>query len=290
MEGSVRLADGGLPSQRIEIKLELHGMLVDRVFTDGRGRFTFSGLGANTYTLVVDDTEFEPINQSVSIMTVSGGPVAATLTLRRRGSGTDPMAGLSPGARKEFEAGMQATDKGDTEEAIEHYRKVLEKEPEFYPAHNNLGWAYMRQQKLPEAEQAFQEALLYTQTDAGPCFGLGNVHLMSGKLDQAEAILLEGLERDSKSAFGRYLLGTVYFQTQRSAEAEENLRAALEFDPKLALAQMTLVNLYLQQQRDREALAQLNLFVERFPEHSMISQAKQLKKQLEDWLQSQSNP
>jgi tetratricopeptide (TPR) repeat protein len=113
---------------------------------------------------------------------------------------------------------------------------------------------------------------------------------MTGKPDRAGEVLRLGLERDPNSAFGHYLLGAVYSQAQRYPQAETDLQTALELDPNLSLAQMTLVNVYLQQQRDREALAELKIFVERFPQHAMIGQAKEMMKQLEDWLQSQPNP
>lgn len=298
MEGQVRLASGGVPNRRVEIILELHGMLVDRAYTDGRGKFTFGGLGTNTYTLLVKDLDFEPVSQSVQIQSFGGGaPVWAIITLRPVGSGAeaaipavDPLEGLPGKVRKEFEAGVKEAEKGKAEKAIQHYQTVVEKEPEFYPAYNNLGYQYIVLQKLPEAEQAFQEALKRTDSDARPCFGLGNVYVMTGKPEQAEEVLRLGLERDPSSAFGHYLMGTVYFQTQRYTEAESDLRTALELDGRISLAQMALVNVYLQQQRDRKALAELTSFVERFPQHAMIGQAKEMMKQLEDWLQSQPSP
>jgi hypothetical protein len=84
----VRLAGGGLPSRQIEVTLELHGMLEGRAYTDGRGKFTFEGLGANTYTLIVREADFEPVRQSVRVMSSQGGaPVVAVITLRPLGGG-----------------------------------------------------------------------------------------------------------------------------------------------------------------------------------------------------------
>jgi tetratricopeptide (TPR) repeat protein len=173
MEGQVRLASGGVPSRRVETILELHGMLVDRAYTDGRGKFTFGGLGMNTYTLLVKDLDFEPVSQSVQIQSWGGGaPVRVVITLRPLGSGgaqatpaVDPLEGLDKKVRKEFEAGVKEAEKGNAEKAIEHYRKVVEQEPEFYPAYNNLGYQYIVLQKLPEAERAFQQALKRTDSE-----------------------------------------------------------------------------------------------------------------------------
>ncbi len=44
---------------------------------------------------------------------------------------------------KEFEKGVEADHQGKTDEAIEHYQKALSYSPNYYPAHNNLGSAYL---------------------------------------------------------------------------------------------------------------------------------------------------
>jgi tetratricopeptide (TPR) repeat protein len=282
-------------------------MLMERAFSDGRGRFVFRGLGANSYTLVVDDQDHIPVNQVVTIRSLEGGgAVRANITLRPLESEAqalgseameaDPQAAtlaallaVAPAQlRKEFEKGVKAGDEGKTDRAIKHYKKAIEIAPDFYPAHNNLGYQYLNQGNLEAAEQAFTEVIKLNQGESQAYFGLGNVFLQTERYPQAEEVLREGLQRDPRSAFGNYLLGSVHFRTGRFSEAEKCLRAALFLDPNLSLAHMALVDLYLQQQRDADALNELKSFIERFPDHPMFPQAKEMLQKLEEWLQSQS--
>jgi tetratricopeptide (TPR) repeat protein len=299
VQGNVRVAGGALPNQAIEVRLELHGQLVDRAYTDGRGYFVFSGLGAHTYTLVVKADGYVPIHEPLTIHSTGGGNLQVNLTLQPSSSPgaagetsptislTDLLAELPPNARSEFEAGAKAAEKGKSGEAIEHYRKAIELAPEFYPAHSQLGYQYMNSGDLKKAEEQFRKAFQLKDTEAPAYFGLGNVLLQTERYAEAEKTLRAGLEREPRSAFGNYLLGAVFFRTGKLVDSEKSLRTALELDPNLALAQMSLVDLYLQQQRDREALVELKTFVEKFPKHPMLPKAKQLLSQLEAWLRSQ---
>ena len=299
LDGRIRIAGGQIPPRPIEVKLELHGMYVDRAVADSSGHFTFSGLGANSYTLVVDEADFLRATQVVTIHTVSGGAVPAVITLQPREGSAQPapagesglanlLATLPDKARKEFEAGVKASEKGKTDEAIKRYRKTIELAPDFYLAHSNLGHQYLSQGDLKAAEGALREALKLKDTDPAACFGLGNVLMQTERYPEAEKTLKQGLDQDSRSALGHFLLGSVYFRTQRLNDSEKEFRAALFLDPSMPLAQMALIDLFLQQQRDREALNELKIFVERFPDHPMLPQAKQMLRQLEEWLQSQS--
>jgi hypothetical protein len=299
LDGRIRIAGGGVPPRPIEVRLELHGMYVDRAVADSSGRFTFSGLGANSYTLVVDEADFLRASVVVTIYSASGGAVPAVITLQPREGDVEPppagemgladlVAALPDKARKEFEAGVKASEKGKTDEAIKRYRKTIELAPDFYPAHSSLGQQYLSQGNLKAAEEAFQETLKLKEEDPAACFGLGSVLLQTERYPEAEKTLKLGLEQDSRSALGHFLLGSVYFRTQRLSESEKEFRAALFLDPSMPLAQMGLIDLLLQQQRDREALEELKSFVEHFPDHPMLPQAKQMLRQLEDWLQSQS--
>lgn len=299
LEGQLRMAGGGTPPRPIEVKLELHGMWVDRTVADSSGRFIFSGLGAHSYTLVVDESDFLPVSQVVSIQSLEGGTIRAVITLHPRAGSAQPppsaeaslpdlLAAIPPKARKEFEAGVKAAERGNPGQAIKHYEKTIELAPAFYPAYNNLGYQYLSQGDLKAAERAFLEVLKLKEADPAACFGLGNVLLQTERHAEAEKTLQQGLEQDPRSALGHYLLGSVHFGTRRFRESEKELRAALLLDPSMSLAQMALVDLYLQQQRDREALQELKLFIERFPDHPMLPQAKQMLGQLEAWLGSQA--
>ena len=75
--------------------------------------------------------------------------------------------------------------KGNVPEAIEHYQRVLEMNPEFAEVHNNLGALLDRQGKADEAIAHYRQALRLRPTIAEAHFNLGRALLKRGKLDKA---------------------------------------------------------------------------------------------------------
>src|SRR5258707_15402261 len=81
--------------------------------------------------------------------------------------------------RKEFDKGVEGDRQGKTDDAIQHYEKALSYSPDFYPAHNNLGSAYLARQNFDAAQTQFVAALKGNQNDAQLYFNLANVLLLT---------------------------------------------------------------------------------------------------------------
>jgi len=61
------------------------------------------------------------------------------------------------------------------DEAIRHYEKSIFLAPDFYPAHNNLGSAYLSRADFKSAQAHFEEAIKLNQSDAEAHLNLANV-------------------------------------------------------------------------------------------------------------------
>src|SRR5258706_15357084 len=165
---------------------------------------------------------------------------------------------------KEFEKGVDADHQGKTDEAIQHYEKALTYSPEFYPAHNNLGSAYLGRQNFEGAQTQFEAALKANQNDAQAYFNLANVLLLTQRYPAAEREIEEGLQRRPDSAFGHFLEGAVYSRTGRPELAGKSLQRALQLDPKMSQVYLQMVNLYVQQKRTAEGTDQLEAYLRDF--------------------------
>jgi len=183
--------------------------------------------------------------------------------------------------RKEFDKGVEADHQGKTDDAIQHYEKALTYSPDFYPAHNNLGSAYLGRQNFEGAQTQFEAALKANQNDVEAYFNLGNVLLLTQRYPAAEHEIEEGLQRRPDSAFGHFLQGSVYSRTGRPELAEKSLQSALQLDPKMSQAYLQLVNLYVQQKRTPEAISQLEAYLKAFPNSSFSPKARELLKRLQ---------
>ena len=307
--GTVRVVKGDFPPHAVLISLEMRGSPIGSSYCDDQGRFGFYSLVANDYEVSVDDDAYEPIRVTTAV-----DPSLAPMNfvdirlVPRSNTKKDPLPGRVEGSnpylvdpaeynrqfpkktRKEFDKGVEADHAGKTDDAIQHYEKALSYSPDFYPAHNNLGSAYLARQNFEAAQSQFEAALKGNQNDAQLYFNLANVLLLTQRYPAAEREIDEGLQRRPDSAFGKFLQGSVYTHTNRPDLAEKSLQSALQLDPKMSQVYLQLVNLYLQQKRTPEAITELEAYLKAFPDSPFSPKARDLLKRLQGGASASAKP
>ena len=298
--GQLHVLRGDFPVHPVLVYLDMRGSPINSVYCDDQGRFGFYNLVANEYQVSINDDAYEPVAEGTEVnpQTSPINVIQITLIPRSKGkedslpervSGSNPYL-VDPAeyyrkfprkAVKEFEKGVDADRQGKTDDAIAHYEKALALSPSFYPAHNNLGSAYLSRQNFALAQSHFEAALKDNQNDAQAYFNLGNVLLLTKRYDDAEHQIDEGLQRRPDSAFGYFLQGSLYSKTNRAELAEKSLLNALRLDHSMSQAYLQLVNLYLQQKRNADAISQLEAYLKDFPATPFSEQARGLLKRLQ---------
>jgi len=308
--GDIRVAKGDFPSTPILVTLELHGSAIGSVYSDGQGRFGFYSLYANQYRVSINDEAYQPASENITVypdvdpmnfvqfVLIPLEDRKKPDPLQRRVAGSNPyLVDTAEYYRrfpkktvKEFEKGVNAEKQDKAEEAIEHYRKALGYSPGFYPAHNNLGSAYLSRQQFGDARSQFEAAIKANQNDPEAHFNLANVMLLTKRYDEATVEIEEGLKRQPVSAFGQFLRGTLYSHTDRPDLAEKSLLMALDLDPRMPQAYLQLVNLYLQQKRTPDAISELEAYLKAFPNSQFSQKARELLKRLQGETSASANP
>lgn len=301
--GQVSVARAGLLNQRIKVTLETRGAIVSEAWTDNEGRYAFLQLTPNIYHVMVNDERYQPYRENVAVNPIFTRTNVLNLVLVPRSAAKPDapqpqVAGGNPyvidksyekqfpkKVLKQFKAGVKEQEKGKLENAIKHFQEAIALAPDFYPAHNNLGSAYVAQAKFPEAQQAFQAVLRLNQGDTQAYFNLGNVYLLTSQFDEAKRVLEDGIRLQPQVSLGHFLLGTVLARSNQREAAERELRKAQELDPLdpqvAPRTHLELVNLYLQQQKTVEAIAELKVFLTKFPEDAMAPRVRQVLARLE---------
>ncbi len=301
--GHVSVTRSGAPSERVLVSLVFRGATIESVYTDSQGTFGFHSLGPNPYTVSIDDSRYLPVQQSAIIeansltpmvflnVTLIPKPTTASPAAQKqpRPAGANPdiadvreySANFSKPVLKEFQRGVEADQDGKKEDAIRHYEKALQVDPEFYPAHNNLGSDYLSKSDFVAARKEFQEVIRLNQSDGAAYFNLSNVCMLMGQLGDAQQYLGEGIRRQPDSALGHFLLGSLDIRTGKYDQAEAALRQAIQLSPVMAQARLQLVNLLVQRGRKADAVAQLHEFVSAFPDSPFTPKARALLQRLE---------
>lgn len=299
--GQLRVARGDFPSHQIMVQLLFRGSSLTSTYADTEGKFGFEGLVSGEYHIVINDDDYDPVDERVIIHSDITANALAFLILRPRQSvqKADPIGSRASGsnpflvdpedynkrfpkkALKEYERGLDAERKGKGEDAIVHYRDALKIAPNYYPAHNNLGTLYLSKSDFALAEEQFQDAVRLDQNDPQAYFNLANAFLLTGQYKESEAAVATGLQRRPDSGFGRFLQGCLYARARNFPEAEKSLRTALQLDSTMWQAHLQLVSVYLQQQRRQDAIAELKVFLKAFPLVSAAEKAKDLLQKLQ---------
>jgi tetratricopeptide (TPR) repeat protein len=297
--GELHLSRGDF-AERIFVELQLRSATISSAYSDDQGKFGFYALGSNPYHVVIQDERFYPVDQLVVLDTSISqtSMVQITLTPREpvkkeplpnRETGSNPHL-IDPAeyrqhfpktAIKEFDKGVEADKKQKSDEAIQHYQKSISLAPDFYPAHNNLGSAYLTKSDFKSAQAQFEEAIKMGQSDAEGYLNLANVLLMAKSYEDALKNVEEGLRRNPNSAFGHFVLGSLYERMRKLPDAERALREALSLDPRMSRVHLELVNLYLRQQKKSEAGVELKAFLNDSPNDPLAPKAKEILEKLE---------
>jgi tetratricopeptide (TPR) repeat protein len=143
---------------------------------------------------------------------------------------------------------------GNVDEAMVHYQKALEINPDFAEAHNNLGNFLFQKGSVDEAIVHYQMALEINPDYAEAHYNLGNALLKMGNVDEAIAHLQKALQINPDYAEAHNNLGYALIQKGSVDEATAHFQKALQINPDYADAHNNLGNMLLEKGSVDEAI------------------------------------
>jgi tetratricopeptide (TPR) repeat protein len=121
-------------------------------------------------------------------------------------------------------------DPANAEEAISSYKKVLALDPNYAPAHINLGTLYYNQSDYDLAEEYYRKAIECDPRYALAYFDLGNVLDETQRLDEAITAYMVALQLAPTYADAHYNLALAYERSRKPRLALKHSRAYLKLD------------------------------------------------------------
>jgi len=318
--GKVVLDTGGPPPGRAGIDLRCGAQMTRVAYTRPDGRFVYSELNppgdARSYSTANSTYSNVPFNWPTSgtiranradcqlraVLAGYGSTVAfpfrqrgwrepadeITLVLHKTGDGgggvSSPTSQTAPpAARKAFERGLEAAEKGNPADALKNFQKAVEIYPRYAAAWHELGRVEVGRGRLPQAREDYSRALGADPGYVKPYLELAALasaeknwaeladysatviklnpadfpgayiynalaHYNLNHLDAAQESLREALRRDQEHHYpeANYMLGNILAERGDYSGAQGSLRAYLELAPDGPYAPRT-----------REQLAQL---------------------------------
>jgi len=169
-------------------------------------------------------------------------------------------------ARKEYERGAQAQGRADYPTAHKHADKAIKLYPEFADAYALNGLVYLQEQKLEQAEAAFEKALSIEPQLPEGLLGLGRLRNYQSRFADAEDYLLQAAKGSPGAWQINSELGRTYFGLRKNAEAERYLRHARAVNPPSPSVYLMLAQVLLLLDRPLEAVPEMEAYLRLAPE------------------------
>lgn len=137
------------------------------------------------------------------------------------------------------------------DEAIEHYKEALARNPKHQYAHNNLGMELAKKGKLKEAMPYFENAIRLNPRNYKVWSNLGVTLMQLGRLDEAIEKYHKAIGISPETAESHYNLGLALYGQRKYAESVEAFKKALRFNPEYSNAQKYLNAAKKLEQKDK---------------------------------------
>jgi tetratricopeptide (TPR) repeat protein len=140
----------------------------------------------------------------------------------------------SPGdeAHIEMHLGEIAMEQERAQEALQHYQRVVELEPDIASSWADLGYAYKKLGNFEEAEAALRRALAIEPDNEDLIWNLGELYLDNKMFDKAIQVFEDAAEKYPDSAEMNMFLATAYLESGDMRQAEIFLDKAEKLDPE----------------------------------------------------------
>jgi Flp pilus assembly protein TadD len=152
--------------------------------------------------------------------------------------------------------GHELFEKGRLDEAISHYQKALETQPNNYQFHNNLANALREKGRLDEAIAHYEKAVQIQPGSAEAQFNLGKALGLTGKQEEAIARYEIALQIEPGFLPAHMSLGTALLQQGKAGLAAPHFQRLLEIRPNDPALHLNLGLCFFQTGQMQEAKLQ----------------------------------
>jgi tetratricopeptide (TPR) repeat protein len=296
IQGRIYFPSGRRSDARVAVKLESVNTGGLSVFSDSNGSFSFRGLEAGSYTVVVDGgNEYETARESVYIegdasnprLGVVLPPVSRLYTVEinlrpKRGAETKvgvvnaALAAVPETARDLYRKALESAQAGDNPKAIEQLKAAIAIYPSFPLALNELGVQYLKVGQVEKAAAVLKSAVKLSPEDFQPRLHYGIALLNEKKFGEAEEQLRVAVDKNSSAPTAHMYLGITLAIQRKLDEGNKELETAVQSkSPEVALAYRYLGGICVEKREYKRAAEQLETYlklVPKAPDSQMLRQ------------------
>ncbi|MCX8159895.1 MAG: tetratricopeptide repeat protein [Candidatus Saccharicenans sp.] len=236
------------------------------------GKFAQVGIYPGYYQVTIKKEGFLPRTFEVHVE-IDGDTNMETIKLET----ADERAAQSlSGADRAFMKANDYYNKQDYEKAVAGYREAISLSSGNWAYHFNLGLAYKKLNKFPEAREAFFQAVQLNPNSFSANKELGELLAREEQYEAAAGYYRKAVELSPNDPDAHYNLGACLVNLGQGEEALGHFIKTVELKPDYAEAYFQMGSIYISQNKKAEAIASLEKFIELAPQHEKAALARQL--------------
>lgn len=154
-----------------------------------------------------------------------------------------------------YQAGYSAFRRGAYQDALKAFRRVLQYDPKFPEAWNEVGRIHLVRDEYAEALTAFQKELQANPNNAHARNNLGLTHWLQKHYTEALAGYREQLRQRPRDATAISSIGLIHEEQKDYAAAAQELEKAIALAPDEAALRIALANCYCRLKQESKCTA-----------------------------------
>ena len=292
IRGRVTFPSGFGAEGYARITLKTQQSILSTLYTNNSGEFQIRNLSEGIYYVQAEmpQANFEPVTRRVEL----GRGLMVDLVLEL-GEKKDPIVSragkvvsaaelqqrIPSAAKKQYEIGLKFVNKGDFQQAANHFQEAISIYPEYLAARNDLGAQYLKLKRIDEAEKYFESVLRDDSKNFNAKFNMGLVHVERRNYTEAIALLNQAVAIDSSRPVARLWIGIAKLELGDLEVAETELtRALIMGGEECVAAHYHLARIFLNRGDLNEAGRSVQSYIQLAPRGEFITEAKELARKI----------
>ena len=264
--------------ESLKYKTKLQG------YSNAKGHFAVAGMGSGRWRITASKEGYSSSNVDMNIRQLRKNP-PITFTLKKVSDYAALMA--NEDSFKMFDKGNLLIKEEKYDEALEIFEEFVDKYPEIYQVHLNIGTCYLKKGDLDKAEAEFKLILDKTtevsddykknpQASLRAFAGLGEIYIQRENFETAQKYFTQALEISPEDEVAAYNVGEIFFSHQKIDEAIKYFEMSTKIKKDWSIPYMKLGYVYLNKGDFDKSLEYFNKFIEMDPENPEVPQVKNI--------------
>ena len=169
--------------------------------------------------------------------------------------------------KEAFDLAVQYHQNNNLQDAQNYYNKVLELDPNYVNAHNNLGAIFQKLGDPQKAKEYFEKVIKINPNYVSAHNNLGNIFQKLGDLQKAKDCFERAIEINPNYVDAHNNLGVISKELEEVQKAKSCYEKAIEIDPNFAHAHNNLGNVFKDSGNPQKAISYYEKAIEIDPKH-----------------------